>query len=51
VVAVATAPLPLDPDRRVPYLWLAGISFAVLAVAGLLLVLLTLRTLRPEGTL
>jgi hypothetical protein len=51
VVAVATAPLPLDPDREVPYLWLAGISFAVLAVAGLSLVLLTLRTLRPEGTL
>jgi hypothetical protein len=51
VVAVASAPLPSDPDREVPYLWLAGISFSVLAVAGLSLVLLTLRTLRPEGTL
>jgi hypothetical protein len=39
--------LSSDPDREVPYLWLAGLSFALLAVAGLSLVLLTLRTLRP----
>jgi hypothetical protein len=39
---------PVAPADKEPYLWLAGLSFAVLAVAGLSLQLLTVRYLRPQ---
>jgi hypothetical protein len=43
VVAVAQSPLPAVTERGHPYLWLAGLAFAVLAVAGLSLHVLTVR--------
>jgi hypothetical protein len=46
VVAAAQIPLPATQGRRDhPYLWLAGIAFAVLAVAGLSLHTLSMRYL------
>jgi hypothetical protein len=48
VLAAARLPAPPAPDERDPYLWLAGLSFAVLAVAGLSLQVLTVRYVRPE---
>jgi hypothetical protein len=43
VVAAAQIPLPAVTERGHPYLWLAGLAFAVLAVAGLSLHVLTVR--------
>jgi hypothetical protein len=43
VVAVARTSLPTVGEGDHPYLWLAGIAFAVLAVAGLSLHLLSTR--------
>jgi hypothetical protein len=43
VVAAAHIPLPAAGDRDHAYLWLAGIAFAVLAVAGLGLHMLSMR--------
>jgi hypothetical protein len=59
VVAVSLAPLAeviaavgaspaVDRDSQDPYLWLAGVAFAVLAVAGTCLVMLTQRFYRPR---
>ncbi|MGZ8696300.1 MAG: hypothetical protein ACXWZ1_02995 [Gaiellaceae bacterium] len=45
VVAAARIPLPAANERNHPYLWLAGIAFAVLAVAGLSLHMLSVRYL------
>jgi hypothetical protein len=45
VVAAARLPLPVADVRTSPYLWLAGIAFAVLAVAGLSLHMLSMRYL------
>jgi hypothetical protein len=45
VVAATQVPLPLTNDRDHPYLWLAGIALAIVAVAGLSLHLLSLRYL------
>lgn len=45
VVAAARLPLPVADVRTRPYLWLAGIAFAVLAVAGLSLHMLSMRYL------
>jgi hypothetical protein len=47
VIASARLPLVAERDGKKPYLWLAGISFAVLAAAGTGLLTLTLRFLRP----
>jgi hypothetical protein len=48
IVAASQLPaLPLQ-DGRNPYLWLAGLSFAVLALSGLSLQVLTVRYFRPE---
>jgi hypothetical protein len=47
VLAAIQVPLAADGDGNEPYLWLAGVSFAVLAVAGSGLLLLTLRVFRP----
>jgi hypothetical protein len=43
VVAAVGIPLPAASERDDPYLWLAGIAFAVLAVAGLSLHMLSMR--------
>jgi hypothetical protein len=43
VVAATQIRLPAPPERDHPYLWLAGIAFAVLAIAGLTLHLLSMR--------
>ena len=43
VVAAAQIRLPATNERDHPYLWLAGLAFAVLAVAGLSLHVLTAR--------
>jgi hypothetical protein len=45
---IASARLPVVPERDAndPYLWLAGLSFAVLGVAGTGLLMLTLRSFR-----
>jgi hypothetical protein len=48
VVEAARMPVPVAGDGGNPYLWLSGISFAVLAVAGFGLLLLTQRTFRTE---
>jgi hypothetical protein len=48
VVEAARMPLPAAKDGEHPYLWLSGISFALLAVAGSGLLLLTQRTFRTE---
>jgi hypothetical protein len=45
VVAAAGIPLSAANEPDDPYLWLAGVAFAVLAVAGLSLHLLSLRYL------
>jgi hypothetical protein len=49
VLAAAKVPLPVTPTSdggRDPYLWLAGLAFALLAVAGLSLHLLSVRVFR-----
>jgi hypothetical protein len=43
VVAAAEIPVPATNERDHPYLWLAGIALAVLAVAALGLHMLTMR--------
>jgi hypothetical protein len=43
VVAASVIPFPTTNERDHPYLWLAGIAFAVLAVAGLTLHTLSMR--------
>lgn len=48
VLAATRISLPVAKDPQHPYLWLSGISFAILAVAGTGLLLLTRRTLRTE---
>jgi hypothetical protein len=48
VLAATRISLPVVKDEKHPYLWLSGISFAILAVAGTGLLLLTQRTLRTE---
>jgi hypothetical protein len=48
VLAAARIPLPPAPDEKHPYLWLAGLAFAVLAVAGLSLQVLSVRYFRVE---
>ena len=48
VVEAARIPVPVAGDAGNPYLWLSGISFALLAVAGTGLLLLTQRTFRTE---
>jgi hypothetical protein len=45
VVAAAGVPLPASDERDHPYLWLAGIAFTILAVAGLSLHTLSMRYL------
>ena len=47
IAATAQRPLVTASDERDRYLWLAGSSFAVLALAGLSLLMLTMRTARP----
>lgn len=47
LLASARLPLVRERDGNEPYLWLAGLSFAVLAVAGTGPLILTLRFLRP----
>jgi hypothetical protein len=49
IVAGAQRPLVPVSDGRDRYLWLAGSSFAVLALAGLSLLMLTMRIARPVG--
>jgi hypothetical protein len=49
VLAAAKVPLPAistSDGGRDPYLWLAGLAFALLAVAGLSLHLLSVRVFR-----
>jgi surface antigen len=48
VVAAAEVPLPAANDPNDPYLWLAGVAFAVLAVAGLSLQMLSMRYFDPR---
>ena len=48
VIAAVGVPSPVDRDSQDPYLWLAGVAFAVLAVAGTSLVMLTQRFYRPR---
>jgi type IV secretory pathway VirB10-like protein len=48
VLAASRLAVPPAPADREPYLWLAGLSFAVLALAGLSLQVLTVRYLRPQ---
>ncbi len=48
VVEATRIPVPVAGDAGQPYLWLSGISFAVLAVAGFGLLVLTQRTFRME---
>jgi hypothetical protein len=46
VIAAARIPLPLAREQDRPYLWLAGLAFAVLAIAGSALLALSLRVFR-----
>jgi hypothetical protein len=49
VLAATRISVPVAKDSpQHPYLWLSGISFAVLAVAGTGLLLLTQRSFRTE---
>jgi hypothetical protein len=48
VIAAAGVPPAVSRDDEEPYLWLAGVAFAVLAVAGTGLVTLTQRFYRPR---
>jgi hypothetical protein len=48
VLAATRISVPVVKDAEHPYLWLSGISFAILAVAGTGLLLLTQRTFRTE---
>jgi hypothetical protein len=48
VIAAAGVPPAVSRDSEDPYLWLAGVAFAVLAVAGTGLVMLTQRFYRPR---
>jgi hypothetical protein len=48
VVAAAGIPLSAANERDDPYLWLAGVAFAVLAVAGLSLHMLSMRYFDPR---
>jgi hypothetical protein len=48
VVAGARVPLPATSERDHPYLWLAGLAFAALAVAGSSLHRLSMRYYDPE---
>lgn len=48
VVAAAGIPLSAANERDDPYLWLAGVAFAVLAVAGLSLQMLSMRYFDPR---
>jgi hypothetical protein len=48
VVAAAGIPLPAANERDDPFLWLAGVAFAVLAVAGLSLQMLSMRYFDPR---
>lgn len=48
VVAAAEIPLSAANDPDDPYLWLAGVAFAVLAVAGLSLQMLSMRYFDPR---
>lgn len=49
IVTAAERPLVAADNGRDRYLWLAGSSFAVLALAGLSLLMLTMRMARPVG--
>jgi hypothetical protein len=49
IVAAVERPLVPGSNGRDRYLWLAGSSFAVLALAGLSLLMLTMRIARPLG--
>jgi hypothetical protein len=49
IVAGAQRPLVPVSNGHDRYLWRAGSSFAVLALAGLSLLMLTMRTARPVG--
>jgi hypothetical protein len=48
ILAASRLPAPPGPADKEPYLWLAGLSFAVLALAGLSLQVLTVRYYRPQ---
>jgi hypothetical protein len=48
VIAAVGVPPAVDRESQSPYLWLAGVAFAVLAVAGMALVMLTQRFYRPR---
>ena len=48
VVAAASIPLSAANEHDDPYLWLAGVAFAVLAVAGLSLQMLSMRYFDPR---
>ena len=48
ILAAARLPAPLSGSTETPFLWLAGLSFAVLALAGLSLQAITVRYFRPE---
>jgi hypothetical protein len=48
VVAAAGIPLSAANERDDPYLWLAGVALAVLAVAGLSLHMLSMRYFEPR---
>jgi hypothetical protein len=47
LIASVRQPLVTERDANEPYLWRAGLSFAVLAVAGTGVLLLTVRFFRP----
>jgi len=49
IVAAVERPVVSVSNGRDRYLWLAGSSFAVLALAGLSLLMLTMRIARPVG--
>ena len=48
VLAATRISVPVAKDSQHPYLWLSGLSFAILAVAGTGLLLLTQRSLRTD---
>jgi hypothetical protein len=48
IVAASRLPALPAPDGKNPYLWLAGLAFAVLALSGLSLQVLSVRYFRPE---
>jgi hypothetical protein len=48
IIAVGHRPLVPVSNARDRYLWLAGLAFAVLAIAGLSLQVLSVRYFRPE---